>query len=282
MPEPLALAERATGSRGLSADRLAGGESSEVYEVALEGGCTVIVRLHADPSVYAATHLNLTLLAGLDLPVPKVLWEERGALVLEKIPGVDLRFVLPRLSDVRVQTIAERVAGYQRTAIARLPPGRGYGWVGIGAAGPHATWKEAIGFGRQRDVRLLTAAALGDYIDDVPPTGHLPDITGKNVLVENGALAGLIDFDVICYGDPRFWLGLTAAGILADCGPYELRYSGALTAAFGVDSLGRRAVAFYSAWIAAEFVKRYAGSEPTQWRTRMEAGIERWLTEAVS
>lgn len=283
MPEPLALAERATGRRALLQKRLVGGESSEVYKVLLEGGGAVVVRLHADPSVYAATRRNLELLAGLGLPVPKVLLEERGALVLARIPGTDLRFVLPQLSDAQIGTIAERVAGYQRTVIASLGLGRGYGWVGIGEAGPHATWKDAIGLKRQTDARLLAAAkSLGDYLDHVAPTGHLDDITGKNVLIENGELAGLIDFDVVCYGDPHFWLGLTAAGVLADCGPRELRYSNALTAAFGVDAAGRRAAAFYSAWIAAEFVERFAESEPTEWRARMEAGIDRWLTEAAS
>ena len=132
VPEPLALAERATGRRALSAKRLAGGESSEVYEILLEGGGAVIVRLHADPAVYAATRRNLEILAGLGLPVSKVLREEPGALVLARIPGADLRFVLPQFSDAQIETIAERVAGYQRTVIASLGLGRGYGWVGIG------------------------------------------------------------------------------------------------------------------------------------------------------
>jgi aminoglycoside phosphotransferase (APT) family kinase protein len=277
----LALAEQATGQRASEARPRAGGESSEVYEVTLDQGLSVVVRLHHDPLVYSATRRNLEILADLGLPVPKVLLEEPGALVLEKIPGTDLRFVLPTLTDAQVATIAKSVAAYQRTVMETLPPGSGFGWVGIGAKGPHPTWKAALGFESQHDPRLLEAAkTLDDYLSNGAPTCHLDDITGKNVLIEKGALAGLVDFDVVCYGDPHFWLGLTCAGVLTDCGKKELRYTDALTDAFGVDVLGRRAVAFYSAWIATEFVRRFADAEPPAWRARMEAGIARWLEEA--
>jgi aminoglycoside phosphotransferase (APT) family kinase protein len=276
----LSLAERATGCQALSARRRTGGESSEVYEVALDSGSVVIVRLHADPAIYATTRRNIETLAALDLPVPAVLFEAKGALVLEKIPGTDLRFVLPSLTDSQIEAIAHRIAGYQRTVMERLPPGHGYGWAGIGETGPHPTWKDAIGLKYQRDPRLLAAAEpLDDYLSNVPPTCHLDDITGKNVLIENGALTGLVDFDVVCYGDPHFWLGLTGAGILTDCGARELRYVDALIDAFGVDALGRRAIAFYSACIATEFQSRFAGAEDAAWYARMEAGIERWLGE---
>ncbi len=277
----LFLAEKATGRQASSARSLTGGESSEVYEVTLDGDLSVIVRLHSNPSIYSATRRNLEVLASLGLPVPGVLFEESGALVLEKIPGIDLRFALPSLTDAQVSAIAQSVAAYQQAVIENLPPGSGYGWVGIGEEGPHATWKDAIGFADQRDPRLLSAAeTLDDYLNQVAPTCHLDDITGKNVLIDGGALVGLIDFDVVCYGDPHFWLGLTRTGILCDCGVRELRYADALTDAFGVDALGRRAVAFYSAWIAVEFVHRFAGSQSPAWRERMEAGITGWLEEA--
>jgi aminoglycoside phosphotransferase (APT) family kinase protein len=277
----LSLAEQATGQRARASRPRTGGESSEVYEVTLDQGLSVVVRLHHDPLIYAATRRNLEILANLGLPVPTVLLEEPGALVLEKIPGTDLRFVLPSLTDVQVAAIAQSVAGYQRVVIEKLPPGSGFGWVGIGERGPHATWKAALGFDNQRDPRLLDAAkTLDDYLSNVSPTCHLDDITGKNVLIEGGALAGLVDFDVVCYGDPHFWLGLTCAGVLTDCGEKELRYTDALTDAFGVDTLGRRAVALYSAWIATEFVERFADAEPLAWRARMEAGIAGWLEEA--
>lgn len=283
MPEAGAVAQRVTGVRAVAARRLTGGESSTVDAVTLEDGRVVIVRRHADPSVYATTRRNLETLAGLGLPVPKVLGEAPGAVVLEKLPGRDLRFVLPTLTPSQMRTIAGQVAGFQRTVVARLPAGAGYGWVGIGETGPHATWKAAFGFDRQTDPRLRAAAAtLEDHLDTVAPTCHLDDITGKNVLVgDDGALTGLVDFDGVCYGDPLFWLGLTAAGILADCGERELLYADALTDAFVGDARARRVVAFYSAWIAVEFVDRFAARESASWRARMEAGIARWLAEAV-
>ena len=39
-----------------------------------------------------------------------------------------------------------------------------------------------------------------------------------------GELQGMVDFDVVCYGDPLYMVGLTATAIVIDVGTRELFY----------------------------------------------------------
>jgi len=39
----------------------------------------------------------------------------------------------------------------------------------------------------------------------VPAICFLDDLTTKNVIVQDGVLQGVVDFDHVCYGDPLFW-----------------------------------------------------------------------------
>jgi aminoglycoside phosphotransferase (APT) family kinase protein len=52
-------------------------------------------------------------------------------------------------------------------------------------------------------------ASLETYFSSVQPTYFLDDLTSKNVIVQDGELRGLVDFDVVCYDDPLYWLALT-------------------------------------------------------------------------
>jgi hypothetical protein len=105
---------------------------------------------------------------------------------------------------------------------ASLPEGRGYGYAGIGEMAPHGIWRDAIAFGTfshgyspsaidsalvGRVERALYSAMA--YLDQVRPTCFLDDLTTKNVIVAEGVLRGVVDFDVVCYGDPLFQVGLT-------------------------------------------------------------------------
>lgn len=64
--------------------------------------------------------------------------------------------------------------------------------------------------------RLFAGIALArPYLEDIEPVCFLDDLTTKNVMVHNGALTGVVDFDCVCYGDPMFQVGLTAASVAA-------------------------------------------------------------------
>lgn len=276
------------GVEALSATHQLFGHNSIVFDVALANGESVIVRTNTDPAVFAGTQRNLSLLAGLGLPVARVIAADLSLsrwpfayLVLPKIPGRDLRYALAAgMTLAQMTRVAEQVAGFQRTVNASLPAGTGFGYAPIGAPGPFTSWWDLV----QRELppqANLLLRAHESYLRGVAPTCFLDDVTVKNVLVENGQLRGLIDFDVVCYGDPLFWLALTAVGVVCDVGTRELFYVGELRRAYGATSPEQDGIfALYAACIALGFVDRFAATATAAWRARMDAAVAGWLHAA--
>ena len=116
---------------------------------------------------------------------------------------------------------------------------------------------------------------------EVSPICFLDDITVKNVIVQNGALRGLVDFDCVCYGDPLYWIGLTATTVACDVGTEELFYVDELCRCGELTAEQRGIAALYAAWIALDFLHRFAAQETDAWRARMLAAIDVWLAAAV-
>jgi aminoglycoside phosphotransferase (APT) family kinase protein len=149
------------------------------------------------------------------------------------------------------------------------------------------------------DRRAGTARVLVDIVDQLearalrhveryerhfrhsPPTCFLDDVTVKNVIVQDGVLRGLVDFDCVCYGDPLYWMGLTAVGVVSDVGIEGLFYIDEMARLWELTDLQREILALYSAWHALWFVRRFAGRETPEWSARMLAQIEHWLAALV-
>jgi len=267
------------------------GHQSVTFDVALAGR-SVIVRTNEDAGAYAKTARNLATLAGLGLPVPRVLAADLtqsrvpfGWMLLDKIPGRDLRDELVGMTKAQMTRLAEQIVGFQRRVMA-LPAGAGFGYAPLGETGPFASLWDLLHEGEAAtagvtEPRLASLVqANEDYLRQVPPTCFLDDITTKNVIVQDGELQGLVDFDFVCYGDPLFWLGLTATVVTLDLGPREMFYADELCRPMELTPDGRRRVALYAAWISLGFLQRPAAQEGEPWRARMEAARERWLAEA--
>lgn len=60
----------------------------------------------------------------------------------------------------------------------------------------------------------MTQAGSGGP-DRVAPVAFLDDTTTKNVLIHQGRLSGIVDVDVVCYGDPLYVLALTYVALEA-------------------------------------------------------------------
>ncbi|MCW3096964.1 MAG: aminoglycoside phosphotransferase [Chthonomonadaceae bacterium] len=291
----MVLVEETLGVQPLSAIHQIFGHNSVTYEVLLPER-SVIVRMNREPRVFATTANNLAVLAGSGLPTPTVLAVDTtlrrvpfAYMILEKIPGRDLRYELGTMRLEQMTRLAEQIVGFQRQ-VGQLPQGQGYGYVGIGETGPYASWwdvpdhrideRDVTGddrMDRLRDHTRIQKERFEPYLRSVPPTCFLDDITVKNVIVQDGELQGLVDFDCVCYGDPRFWLALTATGIVSDVGTRELFYVEELKRLWGVSPEQEAVLALYSAIFALDFLHRFSASETPQWRARMEAAIEQWL-----
>ena len=282
----------------LRATRMAFGHNSITYDVALPDR-DVIVRTNDRADVFAGTERNLTVLHGLGLPVSQVLASDLkqtqtpfAYMILEKIPGRDLRYELGSMNQAQMTRLAEQVVAFQRT-VAGLPEGSGYGFVSVGEKGPYSFWWELICHeqignrtGRfddelaYREARIIQEFKhLARYFLDVPPTCFLDDLTVKNVIVESGELRGLVDFDCVCYGDPLYWIALTAVGVVSDVGTAGLFYIEELMRLWALTDVQRRVLALYSASMCAWFVRRFTAQETTDWRQRMLTAMERWMNE---
>jgi hypothetical protein len=220
------------------AERFPTGLAHWVYDVALASGRLLVVRIggaSARPLFAAAEHWSRTL-RPLGVPLPELLEAGTAAgrpyLVLERLPGTDLRFVYGALSRAEKEAIAARVADAQ-ARVARLPEGRGFGYAAH-PDGPftHRSWTDLIRAslartrGRVAAVRAPAIAALprleraveklAPRLDAIRPTPFLDDTTTKNVIVHRGALSGIVDVDWLCYGDPLLPIALTRAALLSE------------------------------------------------------------------
>jgi hypothetical protein len=209
-----------------------------VYDVALASGRPLVVRIggaSARPIFAAAERWNRTL-RPLGVPLAELLdagiAAGRPYLILERLPGTDLRFVYRALSRAQKGAVAERVADAQ-ARVARLPEGRGFGYAAH-PDGPftHRVWTDVLraslarSRGRVAAVRAPKIAALprlaravealAPTLDAIRPTAFLDDTTTKNVIVDRGALSGIVDVDWLCYGDPLLPLALTRASLLSE------------------------------------------------------------------
>lgn len=294
----LELVHGVLGGIAVHAVQMTGGQQSEVWEVTLSESL-VILRLNSDLHFFDTTACNLDVLASLGLPAPRVLaaglsltCPPQSYLILTHLSGRDLRHELAFMTEPQMTRLAERIASFQ-TKVGTLPLGTGYGYVGIGGRGEHSSWWDVLGGspdaslclgsdGRVhelwRRVRALVAAHE-PYLRSVPPTCFLDDITVKNVLVQDGELQGLVDFDCVCYGDPLYWLGLTTVGVVSDLGLLALFYVRELQRFLSLTEEQRRVSLFYAAWIALSFVERFAAGETQEWLARMMGSVADWVTE---
>jgi Phosphotransferase enzyme family len=256
--------------------RMAYGHGSVTYRADTDGGAAVIVRTNSDPRVYAGTLTNLDTLRGLGLPVPSVLHADLtrsrcpfAYVMTDTFPGRDLGFELAGMTAAQMTRLATQVVGFERQ-VSGLPRGLGYGFMPIGAAGSHGRWLDAVradcgaigtainaagdpgldnaagdpGLGGELTALFAdTWAALdrsSGRLDAIEPICFLDDLTTKNVIVHDGILRGVVDFDVVCYGDPMYWLALTQVAVLSDVVSAGQFYVDELTRLWGPSRSSRR------------------------------------------
>lgn len=245
------------------------------------GDRDVIVRTTDRPTAFAATVANLEALAHLGLPVPTLLARDLTTtrwpfayIITDAFTGRDLRFELPGMSAAQQRTVARSVIDFQRRA-ASLPQGTSFGFGPVGAGGGATSWHEVVEREIARAVPVLDQNArsllprlrsavnrLGEYFDVITPTCFLDDLTTKNVIVDRGVLQGVIDFDVVCYGDPLFQIALTQTAIAADLPTHDLVYVEELCNAAVLSARQRQVVNVYSGVFALNFLRQDATRAP--------------------
>lgn len=259
----------------VSIERKTFGHSNVVYEVRTPEK-ELIIRMNDKPEALQGTAANLAILDELGLPVPQVLFNDLtkeqypfAYLILPKIPGSDLRYELPAMTPGQMTELAGQIVSFQQK-VRELPPGTGYGWVPIHGQGPFGSWTQVIekhlaGHMKQardhltpEEIRVLLEQVerFRCYFDEIEPRCFLDDVTIKNVIMLNGELQGIIDFDWVCYGDPLYMIGLTQTAIVADVpGTNALTYIEELCRLWPLDRRQRKVVDLYSVLHGMQFLK---------------------------
>ena len=166
------LVSEVLGVQPLSATHQTFGHNSVTFDVTLPTR-NVILRTNTDARVFATTERNLVILAELGLPVPTVIASDFTLnhspfawMILNKMPGRDLRYELGSMTPEQMTHLAEQIVGFQRRVMS-LPQGKGYGYVGIGEAGPCASWWELV--------RLSDSQETAEAANDVINLWQVPD-----------------------------------------------------------------------------------------------------------
>ena len=270
------LVERALHESVSDVARFATGLDHFVFDVVIGDGRRVVARLSArgpDPLRSAVAWSRR--LRPLGVPLPAILHADLGAehtpfaaLLLERLPGTDLGHVIDDLSPEALRSVAAGVVDAQRRT-ATLQPGVGFGYVAA-ADGPfpHASWSDVVAASLARSRQRIERAGVFNrecvsdlerrlnahrpYLDRVEPVPFLDDTTTKNVLVDAGRLSGIVDVDVVCYGDPLWTLALTRMALLS--GEHALTYTTIWEDLLDLNDQQRTILSFYTAAFCVDFM----------------------------
>lgn len=231
------IVEDVMGCKATSVDRFTTGNHHYVYDVFLTDGRNIVIRMTTSDeleSMTGALGWNKRLRT-LGLPLPAIYFSDLNAefpfFVMERFPGRDLGFEIGRMTEQELRTLAQQLMKFQK-CVGTLPSLGGFGYATEPEKAACENWKdvlirsitrsrkriESIGFVDVRNV-LKVEELISDcskQLQSIEPTPFLHDITTKNVIIAEGKLAGIVDVDSLCYGDPLFQIALTRMAVLSD------------------------------------------------------------------
>lgn len=221
------IIQRACKSGIYHKERITIGYSNEVYAVTTDNGDEVIVRIHWYESPYFENEKwALERLANSSLPIPQVicLMQDlpgdipRAACVETRLVGESLETIIASgaISSAELHPILYDLGKLLRKVHAM--PMRGFGSIKANGRGEALTWQEAYvaALPEERAYEAARHVGLPDKIvseainlltefavlgDDVQPCLLHGDFNLQNVLVLNGQITGLIDFEFCQSGD---------------------------------------------------------------------------------
>lgn len=205
----------------------------------------------------------LSELAQHGLPLPRLIkngkYEDMHFALISYIHGVDLDEVYSGLNSCQKYEIAKELSNIQRI-VSTLPNGN-YGY------NEFATWREYLQTIIDRASQRIKKNGVFDpsvcdkikfdddltvYFMNVKPTAFLNDITTKNVLINDGKLAGIVDIDEMCYGDPLLTVGLTKMALLI--AEADTDYIDFWLDEMNATDIERQAVRFYTLLFCFDFM----------------------------
>lgn len=220
-------------------------------------------------------------------------------LLLERLPGQDLGDVYPDLSADQRRQLAREVVRIQGI-VNRLPAGPGYGYATGYQAKLKASWQEVVQAELDRSRLHLAQAGVFNskvieqvqsrlsrfepYFASVPATPFLDDTTTKNVIISEGRLSGIVDVDVVCFGDPLFVIALTRMALLSR--DYNPDYIDFWCEQLNLGEIQRQVLTFYTALFCVNFMseigQKFNREDPLAADAAQVARLYRVLAELLA
>src|SRR3990167_11534445 len=256
-----------TGENVLSASRMVTGDQNFVFAVNTADS-EYVIRMTDDKHKFkfiAAIYWQKLLLP-LGVPLSEFIitdfdgkYSPFPALLMKRLLGDDLVNVYPELTVEDKRNLAHEIINIQSLTTA-LPEGPGFG---ITDSYEHAhefkTWydflmqrllyfKDAVTenkvFDPEKVASVITIAeSMKDELQSIPATPFLWDASERNVLVHNGKIAGIVDVDELCFGDPLFVIALTSAAMELE--GLDTVYTDYWAELLNLDLNAQRRLAFY-------------------------------------
>jgi aminoglycoside phosphotransferase (APT) family kinase protein len=268
-----------------------------VFRVDLPDKRSVVLRNSPRPNSFACTKQNLDVLRGLGLPVQTVLsvgstFNGGSYIILDWLPGRDLLYEFRAMTPKQMTRLAEQWIDFQNR-VGALPEAAGFGWAPVGRYGKLKAWTQVFGeagpapltedpttLGRLRARLRNIRFGLEPYFRTIRPCCFLHDLILKNVLIEDGALSGIIDVDFACNGDPLLALGNTLAAIVADVGESGNFYGKELIRLWNPNGEQTKAICFYAAlWATGILSMTNAKTQPDR-ASDLTNAADAWLNQA--
>jgi aminoglycoside phosphotransferase (APT) family kinase protein len=304
-----ALAVRvALGAESLAVERFPTGICHYVYDVITSDGRRIVARLASAESarLLAGGVYWHERLRGVGAPLAALLAADLAPfsgfpyMLLERLPGQDLALVYEQMTHAQRHTLAAEIVATQR-AVASLPRARGYGFArSYDDPNLRQSWLDVVLADLERSRQSISAqgvasvahvervrqrvTAIADYLRSVAPVAFLDDTTTKNVIVHAGRLSGIVDTDLVCFGDPLFTLALTRVALLAH--RLDPDYADHWRELLALSAVQRQALAVYVAIFCVGFIaeigQRYNRDEPPATDLAYLRHLELMLDDALA
>lgn len=211
-------------------------------------------------------------LAKLNIPIPKIIksgvYKDYSYMLLNYIPGDDLGSVYSDLSTQEKKGIIKDLLAIQNR-VHNLPDANGYGYLfSYNDNNFKKSWADVLYELNNRSFTRIKQNAIfnpqmckgvdslfhrfENYFSTITPSPFLDDTTTKNVLIHNGKLSGIVDIDVVAFGDKLLTVGLTNIALMntqADTDYIDYWMDG-----LGLTDLQRKIVLFYTLLFCLDFM----------------------------
>ena len=254
--------------------RFTTGTGHSVFYVKTYDDKEYVLRITADEIVdhYKGSLYWLKKLDELDILVPQILangtYKNVHYVLMSYINGKDLGDVYHTLNDNQKHSIAKEIVKIQNK-LKKLPQAKGYGYACSVNDTKYSSWFEVIisiierARGRIECNKVFNSSICDevieysekfrDYFNNINPITFLDDTTTKNVLInEEGAFVGIVDIDIVCFGDVLLTVGLTNMALLNMS--LDTKYIDYLLKEMNVNDIQRKVVKYYTLLFCIDFM----------------------------